>query len=109
MDVQRRGSERDHGISSTSIEPRTIAWKPATKSVEITSWFVPDFNTPARHDWYVSVTLDELRQMLDAAASALGGTDSKAVAEALAPCLTSMLRLATECSLVDAKNDAAQS
>lgn len=98
MHVKRRGSERDHGMSATDIAPRKIVWDPASKTVELSAWFVQDFNTPARHDWYVSVTLEELRGMLDAAASALGSAHSDAVASALAPSLTSLLRLATECS-----------
>lgn len=106
MHIRRRGSERDHGLVGTHLSPRTIAWDPAQSAVEITSWFVNDFNTPARHDWYISVSLPELAAMIDAAASALGGPDSTKVASAFAPSLTSLLRLATESSLHSALNQA---
>lgn len=98
MYIERRGSERDHGIASTSLSPGSVTWDTRSKSVEITAWSVEDFNTTARHNWYIEITLPELAAMLDAAASAIGSADSSKVAEALKPSLTSMLRLATECS-----------
>lgn len=98
MLIKRRGSERDHGLVSTTVNPRSINWNPSEKCVEVTSWFVPDFNTPARHDWYISISPDELRSMLDALASALGSPASGQVVAALSPSLTSMLRIAMECS-----------
>ena len=99
MHIRRRGSERDHGMVGTRLKPRSIAWNSDQETIEVTAWFVPDFNTPANHDWYVHITLEELASALNAAASALGGTDTAKVARALSPSLTSLLRLATEASL----------
>lgn len=98
MHVKRRGSERHRGLTSTIINPRSIEWNVSERCVEVTSWFVPDFNTTAHHDWYISITPDELGAMIDAAASALGSKASNQVVAALSPALTSMLRIAAECS-----------
>jgi hypothetical protein len=60
---------------------------------------VPDFNTDAHHNWVIYIEPNEFARILDAAASVMGGPDSKQVAAALVPSLTSLLRIATECSL----------
>ena len=98
MQIKRRGSERDHGLVSTTIKPRSVTWNVSEKSVEVTSWFVPDFNTTAHHDWYISISPEELGSMLDAIAGALGSPASSHVVSALSPALTSMLRISAECS-----------
>lgn len=108
MQIKRRGSERDHGLVSTTIKPRSINWNSSEQCVEVTSWFVPDFNTSARHDWYISILPEELGAMLNALASALGSPASSQVVAALSPALTSMLRISAECSAHIATQSAAQ-
>ena len=98
MQIKRRGSERDHGSASTELVIRSTAWDIKSKSIEVTAWFVPDFSTAARHDWYISITLEELASMLNAAASAVGSIDTEQVGASLMPSLTAVLRLATECT-----------
>src|SRR5690606_33074389 len=105
--IKRRGSERDHGLVSTTIKPRSINWSAPDQCVEVTSWFVPDFNTSARHDWYISISPEELAAMLNALASALGSPASSQVVAALSPALTSMLRISAECSAHIASKSAA--
>lgn len=98
MQIERHGSERDRGIAGTGLSLGHVKWDTETKSIEITARSVHDFNTTSRHDWFINITLLELAAMLDAAAKAIGSADSSIVAEALKPSLTSILRLATECS-----------
>ena len=105
MQIKRRGSERDHGVVSTTIKPRSINWNSSEQCVEVTSWFVPDFNTSARHDWYISISPEELGAMLNALASALGSSASHQLVVAISPALTSMLRISAECSAhIDAQS-----
>jgi hypothetical protein len=99
MLIKRRGAERDHGMASTVLKPRTIEWNSATKSIEIAAYWVPDFNTPAKHDWYVSLTPEELARMLEATATAIRSSDADVITEHLRPRLTALLQIATECSL----------
>jgi hypothetical protein len=99
MKIARCGSRRNHGQMTTDLSPGSVVWDSDTKSVKLTAWFVRDFNATTQHDWYVSVTPHELALMLDAAASAIGGTAAASVAASMSQSLTSMLRLATECSV----------
>ena len=100
MRVKRRGSERDHGLVSTELNLRSMSWNIQEAKVEATAWFVPDFNTPARHDWFVSVSPSEIAAMLDALAASLGGPERERVAAAFAPCISSLLRIASESALL---------
>jgi hypothetical protein len=99
MEIKRRGSERDHGPMSTVLSPSSAVWDSDTKSVKLTAYFVRDFNATTRHDWCVSVTLDEIVAMLNAAARTVGGADATTVVTSLNQSLPAMLRLATECSI----------
>lgn len=98
MKISRRGSQRDHGTSTTTVSPDRITWNSWQKSIEVTSSWVNDFNTDSQHDWTVTIPLDELAAMMKAAAGAIGGEDSSDVAKSMAPVLTSILRIATAAS-----------
>ena len=98
MQIERHGSRRNCGSTKTSLSFNSPKWDGDTESVKFTAYFVRDFDDATEHDWYVSVTLDELASMLEAAATAVGGADSEIIAATFSQSLTPMLRLATECS-----------
>ncbi len=98
MQITRWGSAADHGPKEVQIQPRWVAWSPSSKTIEIAAFQVKDFTTSANHDWLIQMSLAEIQNLIDAAASAVGGNDSNAVQIAMAPALTSLLRLATEAS-----------
>lgn len=97
MQITRHGAQRDHGDSKIGLGIEETFFTPE-KTISLTAYYVPDFNTESQHNWRIEISLTELRGMIDAAASAVGGDASSDVAAALAPSLTSLLRLATECS-----------
>lgn len=98
MYIERRGSEKDHGLSSTSLKAKAIKFRSKDKSVHFTSWLVSDFSTNANHDWDISITIDELRSMLEALIESAHGADGPEIVAAMSPSLSSILSLASAIS-----------
>jgi hypothetical protein len=98
MRVSRTGSERNHGVSSAEFTLALIGWQPSLRSVRFGAFSVADFNTSAHHDWGVYLGLNECRLLIEALAVGLSEADGTEIAKALAPCLSSLLKIAVACS-----------
>jgi hypothetical protein len=97
MIIHRRGFKRDDGWSSIELEG-SIKWDSGSKAVSITSFNVQDFRTDSRHNWEISISLYELRRMMEEVAGALSGSNAQEIVKVMAPSLTSLLRIAVVCS-----------
>ena len=100
MQIQRKGAKRDEGWSSTKVtfEEGSIHYDNNRQAIYLVGFSVPDFSTNSRHDWVISLDITEFGAILETIANALENNESKIIATQLAPHLTSLLRLATECS-----------
>ena len=96
MKISRRGSNRNHGDSATEFSPTSYEWNPHSKTFDVYTSYVDDFNTDSQHDWTISITPQELSRLIVIAGGAVGGDESRKLGTAMAPALTSLLRLATE-------------
>jgi hypothetical protein len=97
MIIRRRGAEKDHGESSVKIDDPHIVWDPAGNCIEFRESKVADFTGPSKHDYRISVTLEELREMLDVVSEHPATDSPSLVAGALAHSLRSLVRIASVC------------
>jgi hypothetical protein len=101
MLIDRRAHAFQQGTETVALQPAHVFW--AEGGVHFAKESVHDFgHAPTIHDYDVSVSLDELRQVIDAVAAASRDVDRELVAKALGPSLKSLLQLVN--SIVDAKD-----
>lgn len=71
MKITRHGSSRFMGYASIDLKKSTIAWDAKDGLIHLKSYNIRDFTAEAAHNYDVTLTLDELRQMLSAALQAV--------------------------------------
>jgi hypothetical protein len=98
MLIERRGTERNHGLSRTELRSPWIRWDSKSSRVRLFSSKAKDFRTKANHDYRVYVSVEEVGEALMVLAGAISTEAGPKIAETLAPHLTSILRIATACS-----------
>jgi hypothetical protein len=92
MDISRRGSSADHGPSSINLKDPSVSWNEANKAVEIKKGSVKDFSTESRHNYTISLSLDEIAKIFHAVASA-ANKNPELLAEMQAQTLKSLLQI----------------
>jgi hypothetical protein len=103
MQIARSGCDRNRGEYAISLDPRYVMWSASSQTISLSAYRVRDFDTPARHNWTISVTPEELAQIINAIGGTKGGRRTRAAMRALEPALTAMLKLATKISLTVSK------
>lgn len=98
MLIERKGSRRDHGPSTTSLRSTLVRWDRDKQCIRMFSIKAKDFRTKAHHDYRVFVSIEEVRDFLDVLARAIAGDSGTKIATSLSPSLTSLLRIASACS-----------
>lgn len=68
MKISRHGTYANHGCACIHIQKPSVSWNKTRKMVEIRKVGVKDFNTNSRHSYTVSLSLDELAEVLDVVA-----------------------------------------
>jgi|JI10StandDraft_1071094.scaffolds.fasta_scaffold2251226_1 hypothetical protein len=66
MKIERNGAERDHGTYDTRLNIKSIAWNSDHSALLLKAYYVPDFATNARHHWEISLTPEEIADVLKA-------------------------------------------
>ena len=99
MKVVRRGHKADHGENSVELAHPEVGWDRKEECVVLKESAVADFSlfSSARHDYAVSVSLNELGTILDVLAGTPAEQLSEVLAGALTPHLRALLRPAAVC------------
>lgn len=92
MDITRRGSSADHGRSSITLKDATFTWNKTSNAIEIKKSRVKDFSTESRHDYIVSLTIEEVEKMLRSIAN-MATTRPESMQDCPAEILRSLLQI----------------
>ena len=92
MDISRRGTSADHGLSSINLKDPSVSWNETNEVVEIKKSSVKDFSTESHHNYKISLSLDEIAKIFHAVASA-ANRNPKLLAEMQAQTLKSLLQI----------------
>jgi len=99
MKAVRRGHGADHGENSVELAHPEVGWDGKKERIVLKESAVADFSvfSGARHDYTVSVSLNELGTILDVLAGMPAEQLSEVLVGALTPHLRALLRLAAAC------------
>lgn len=70
MKIERHGSGAFHGVTSVEFNSPEFGWHAGSSSVHIKQNHVRDFSTSSRHDYIVSLSIEELVHLIQVAADA---------------------------------------
>jgi hypothetical protein len=90
MKISRYGSSADHGVSTIALKDPTCGWSENLNVVTLKKSRVADFNTESRHNYTVTLSLQEIGNILEVVAEeALKNPDlfEKSLQQALKPLL----------------------
>ena len=97
--LSRSGAEFNFGAESRALEPATITWKADTARLHISARGIQNWSTsPARHDYVVSMGLNEVTAIVMALVE---GSETRArpeVVAAFSPLMAPLLKLLSECA-----------
>ena len=71
MKIIRHGAGADHGTFAIDLDDLRVTWNPDGQHVLLKAKSVSDFNTYARHNYEIAVSLEELGRMLVAVGGSL--------------------------------------
>jgi hypothetical protein len=66
MKISRHGASSFHGTSSIHLQKISATWNERDKALEVKSSGVADFNTDSRHNYTISISLDDLAMLFNA-------------------------------------------
>ncbi len=98
MLISRRATVRNHGAGKVELDNPQIYWDPKRQLIVFSQLKLKGF-TPSvtKHDYQVSVSLEELRQVLDALSDGPALDSPGIVSSALSRGLRALVRLASVC------------
>jgi len=70
MKIERHGSGAFHGVTSAEFNSPKFSWHASSSSFHIKQSRVRDFSTHSRHDYVVSLSVEELVHLIKVAADA---------------------------------------
>ena len=70
MKISRTGSAANHGTKTVNLASPKFAWSTADSSLNIRSGRAKDFSTSSHHSYAISVSMQELNELLAALAKA---------------------------------------
>ncbi|MBL8241594.1 MAG: hypothetical protein JNM66_29485 [Bryobacterales bacterium] len=70
MRIYRRGSKKDHGATSISLDAARIEVSPTNSFLSFSKFNVKDFTGTARHDYTVYLSFEELANSIKLVADA---------------------------------------
>lgn len=70
MDIFRYGASAYHGRSSITLIDPMVSWSESLKTIEIKKARVKDFSTKSRHNYTITLSLEEMVKVFHAVASA---------------------------------------
>jgi len=70
MKIARSGSAAFHGVYEIQFTSPKFSWNAGEKLLQVRQGRVEDFSSNARHDYALSITLEELSQLIAVAADA---------------------------------------
>ncbi len=73
--IRRQAARRDERPAETELKNATFEWDRHERCVKIRASFVPDFNTPSKHNYTVTIPWHECKRILGAFADAMVSTD----------------------------------
>ena len=92
MKISRRGASADFGESAIEFKSPVFAWHAGASCIVAKQLNVKDFSTSSRHNYTVSMPVNEINGLLQALSEA-AMSDPSTFAKALEPSLRSLVRL----------------
>jgi hypothetical protein len=95
--IERIGHSANHGIKELKVTSTKVTWKPMTDSVAFRAMNVRDFDSAARHNYTVSISLEECAEVIKLLGGELARKSPDKLAAAMSPALLQLLRLVNVC------------
>ncbi len=92
MKIYRRGSQKDHGSKSISLDEPKIELSANQSFVSFAQWNVKDFSGASQHDYTVTLRFRELASAIQVVADA-AVKDPESFEKYFEPVLKSLIRL----------------
>jgi len=71
MRITRRGTNRDHGPASIEFRNIEFSYQASDGLLHIKSWNIADFRADAAHNYDVTLSVQELEQLVSCALKAI--------------------------------------
>lgn len=65
MKISRHGASAFHGTSRIYLKKTSTTWNEKEKTIEIKSTGVKDFNTDSKHNYTISIPLEEIAKIFN--------------------------------------------
>lgn len=69
MEISRRGASANHGQSEIFLPDASFSWNEKQKTIEISKRSIKDFNTDSKHNYTVSLSVDEASKIINVLAA----------------------------------------
>ena len=101
MKILRRGARADHGPKSIEIKRMKHRWNPTSETFDSTSVGASiDFSTPARHNYTLKRTLEEISAEIQSLGDDCKNIDADEFAAIFGPALPALVRIAARASQI---------
>lgn len=93
MQIERHGTAKYRGPSKINIIEPKVSWNRQRKAIQIKKGGVKDFSTTSRHDYVLTLEMEDLVSIVDAIATEGLLASFEEVVAGLSPALRSLLRI----------------
>src|SRR5688500_14046485 len=93
MRIARHGAGAYHGTVGREAPGPVISWNEDDKQIQLTAYRIRDFRTKAHHTYYISLSLSDLRGILETLATDAIASTPDTVEKKLRPVLPALVRL----------------
>lgn len=101
MQIARRGATADHGWTKNKIKLNKIRWDTTTDQITLSSQTaVQGFAGPGRHIFTISLTLEEISELISELSKMQDEIGKEELAEALEPITPALVRLTSTAARV---------
>ncbi len=95
MKITRRGSSANHGDSEIELENYEIKYGNST--IHLQKSRIKDFNTDSTHDYTISLSMEELSNLIKFLGDKIPNKDPESISSAFSPCLREIIRIHNTC------------
>jgi hypothetical protein len=94
MKIMRKGARADHGMKSVQLKIAKMRWNPTVETLDVSfTSAASDFNTPARHNYFLRFDPEEQAAWLDMLVEAGASMDAEQFASVFGKSFPSLFKL----------------
>lgn len=97
--ISRKGTGKDHGSSKIQLNDSLISWNSLNKTICIGQDGIEDFRSKSHHDYNISISLNEIAEILNAIAEeglTVDSENTETIISDLLPSLRSIIQLSNK-------------